>query len=111
MRCQGPPSTTGLYKNVRTGRAATADYKAWLTTAGWELRRQRPKPYDVGVRVHIRLHCPHNVPYDIDNRAKAVLDLLVKHDVIPDDSNKWVRSLHLEAVKDGPECVITLEAA
>jgi Holliday junction resolvase RusA-like endonuclease len=53
---------------------------------------QRPQPVPGSVEIAIFL--PEKMPGDIDNRAKAVLDLLVKHKLIDDDRN--VRRLVLE---------------
>jgi crossover junction endodeoxyribonuclease RusA len=79
-----PPSTNNLFKNVGKRRALTDAYKAWRDEAGWSLKMQRPGQLEGSVSVTIAVQRKPNRG-DIDNRAKAVLDLLVEHGVIEDD--------------------------
>jgi Holliday junction resolvase RusA-like endonuclease len=81
-----PPSVNDLWKNLKTGgRAETAIYRDWKGHAGWVLREQRPH-HVPGPVVVIATVERNNAKADIDNREKAVLDLLVAHQVIADDS-------------------------
>jgi crossover junction endodeoxyribonuclease RusA len=87
-----PPSTNALFANIPgRGRVKSAAYKRWITEAGWMLRVQRIAPITGRVRVTIRVQQTAKRKADIDNRIKAVLDLLVKNRVIEDDR-------HVEAV-------------
>lgn len=84
VRLPLPPSVNAMYTNVPgKGRRKTTRYKEWIETAGWQLKLQRPAKifgkYDFSVLV------PDAMVGDIDNRQKALLDLLVTHKVIPDD--------------------------
>lgn len=80
-----PPSVNDLWKNLKTGgRAETAIYRDWKGHAGWVLREQRPH-HVPGPVVVIATVERNNAKADIDNREKAVLDLLVAHQVIEDD--------------------------
>lgn len=80
-----PPSVNEMFRNVRgKGRVKTRAYVDWLGYAGWELRRQRPA--SVPGRVLILLSVERgSATADIDNRVKAIFDLLVTHGAIEDD--------------------------
>lgn len=83
-----PPSTNGLFLNAgHRGRIKTPRYRAWLTDAGWQLEKQKPLAMcgDIGVEISARR--PDKRKRDIDNLAKPILDLLVTHRVIEDDSD------------------------
>jgi Holliday junction resolvase RusA-like endonuclease len=81
-----PPSTNHLFRTAGARRVKTDPYKAWLTEAGWEIRRQRV-PLTLGpVAVTLTVQrLTRGGRADIDNRIKAALDLLVKQCVIGDD--------------------------
>lgn len=86
-----PPSVNALYRNVaRVGRVKTSAYKDWAGNAGWILKSQNPTPVVGRVLVVINIQRPSGSS-DLDNRAKAILDLLVTHKVIKDD--KYVTAL------------------
>lgn len=113
-----PPSTNNLFINAKhgKGRFLSPDYKAWrksaaeaLTLCAWDMPA---RPYSVTIRVNI------NHQSDIDNRVKAVLDLLVERKVIEGDH--WINALHVyrDRTVDGctvefgdPHCVTIGEAA
>lgn len=82
-----PPSVNRLWKNVPgVGRVRTKFYTDWQHEAGWRLRAQRP-PHVPG-RVMLLIAVERSwASADIDNRVKALIDLLVTHKVIDDDSN------------------------
>lgn len=84
IRLPIPPSVNALYRNVKgVGRVKSGVYKAWLNEAGWKLKTQRVDtvigPYVLTIRL------PAKMQGDIDNRVKAISDLLVLHKIIPDD--------------------------
>lgn len=82
-----PPSTNNLFRNVNgKGRVKTDDYKAWQEAAGWALKAQRPTPIAGPVSISISIYRASKAS-DLDNRIKAVLDLIVEHSVIDDDRN------------------------
>jgi crossover junction endodeoxyribonuclease RusA len=90
MKLPMPPSTNNLFVNVpKRGRVPSGRYRQWKTAAGLMLNVQRPHRVIGSVRVLI--YVPEKTRGDIDNRVKAVLDLLVAHGVIEDD--KHVHSL------------------
>jgi Holliday junction resolvase RusA-like endonuclease len=82
-----PPSTNSLWRSNRGRVHRSSGYEAWRKSAGCELKLQRPPRVDGPVEVSIALGRPDNRKRDLDNAAgKAVLDLLVTHQVITDDS-------------------------
>lgn len=99
-----PPSTNNLFINAKTGkgRFLSPAYKAWrkaaaeaLTLCAWDMPC---RPYDVTIRVNV------NHQSDIDNRTKAVLDLLVEHKVI--DGDQWVNALHVYRDRNVDGCTV-----
>lgn len=88
-----PPSTNALFvsfvrggKNTKAkpARVKSDPYKAWLEDAGLHLNRQQPPKFDGDVAI---TYCiPRNKRRDIDNYAKPLGDLLVKHGVIVNDN-------------------------
>lgn len=113
-----PPSANNLFATVmrknRHGRRVpkripAKHYAAWLEAAGWTLKTQ--ERWHLGGSVDIAIYLPSGMAGDIDNRIKAVLDLLVKFDRIDDD--KHVRSLSVvrsDSVSP-KDCRIYVEAA
>lgn len=81
-----PPSTNGLFLNIPgRGRVRSKAYKAWASLAEWDYRASRTLSGDFSVvitldRGRIRKGS------DIDNRIKAILDMLVTNRVVEDDS-------------------------
>jgi Holliday junction resolvase RusA-like endonuclease len=91
-----PPSVNRLWRVGRRRVFCSPQYIAWLRTAGWELLTQRPARFTGPVRISIAAGRPDRRRRDLDNIAtKALLDLLVAHRVIDDDSlvaaisSKW----------------------
>lgn len=85
-----PPSVNKLFKNLMPrggkpgGRAKTRDYKNWIAEATWLIREQLPDAVPGRVIVTISVE-RESLLADIDNRCKAILDLLVASKVIDDD--------------------------
>ncbi len=80
-----PPGVNNLYATVGKRRIMSKRYTAWREEAGWLARAQRlPKvigPY----RISIVFDRPDKRKTDLDGRAKAIIDLLVKIGMTPDD--------------------------
>lgn len=100
-----PPSLNHAFANAPgKGRVKTREYKAWRDAAGWECVGKGRIAGPVDVRIDIR-----KARGDIDNRIKAVIDLLVKQRIIDDD--KHVKSVFAQwsDIKDG--AVVTIREA
>ena len=105
-----PPSTNALFKNTPgRGRAKTAAYKAWIDEAGWKLKAQKPAAVQGRVVVVIGIERESGLS-DIDNRSKALLDLLVAHKVIKDDRYVTAFAMAWAAKADGLARIAILPA-
>jgi Holliday junction resolvase RusA-like endonuclease len=91
-----PPSANNLYRNVPgKGRVRSSEYRRWQQQAGWMLQVAQPGRITGAVAVHYLIpNAADRRRRDIDNLAKPLNDLLVKHGVIEDDSR--VRAVTLE---------------
>lgn len=95
-----PPSTNALWRAFRGRNILSRQARLWAESAEKELRAQRAELVPGPVEVHIALCAPHKRRYDLDNRIKAVLDLLVKQGLIEDDGHAVVRKI-IASVGDG----------
>ena len=106
-----PPPLSALTKNVdRVGRPKTKRYNAWISLAYFRAREQRPYPRfgKANVIADYQLGKPDRRRADVMNREKALSDMLVRLDVIEDDSQ--IVDLRMRwADVDG--AVITIRAA
>lgn len=85
-----PPSVNGVWRQVGRGKVAKSKaYDAWISEAGWALNRQTKEPFEGDVEVRLSFG-PRDKRRDLDNCAKAPLDLLQSHGVILND-NQVVR--------------------
>jgi len=91
-----PPSVNSLFTNRRGGRAKTKAYDAWIVEAGTQLMTQRPKKHLGAVNVAITVGLPDKRNRDLDNLFKPILDLLVRHQVIQDDSVKFLKAISMK---------------
>lgn len=86
------PSVNAMYRNVpKVGRVKASAYRKWIKGELLVLVAQRARP--VPPPVSVRIVLPIGTRGDPDNRQKAVLDLLKRAGVIPDDSGKHVKAL------------------
>jgi crossover junction endodeoxyribonuclease RusA len=93
-----PISVNAMYRNVQgKGRAKTERYKTWLQAAGWSLRAAKPKRLEGPFIFEMNLYTADQRRRDVDNTIKPILDLLVEHQLIEDDS-KCVE-LHVRKVR------------
>lgn len=80
-----PPSVNAMYRNAAgKGRVDTQLYKDWKGHAGWRLRLQKPETITGPVLILVNIERTSDLA-DVDNRIKALFDLLVTHGVIVDD--------------------------
>jgi Holliday junction resolvase RusA-like endonuclease len=79
-----PPAANNLFATSRDGRRRfkSKRYTAWIETAGKEILSQGPKPISGPYKAFISLP---KIRGDADGRIKPLLDLLVKHQLTPDD--------------------------
>lgn len=80
-----PPSVNRIWRRGTNGNMhRSAEYRDWLGHAGWVLRSQRPRR--VAGRVVILVAIERvDKRADIDNRVKALFDLLQQEKIIRDD--------------------------
>src|SRR4051794_39072923 len=84
-----PPSANSLFANKASGgRVKSKAYKAWIKEAGWMIQSQphRHHRHTGKVNILLQVRKPDNRRRDISNAIKAVEDLLVRHQILLDDS-------------------------
>lgn len=101
-----PPSTNNLFRNGSNGgRYKTQNYAAWISEAGWELKKQKVRYVGGKVKITYLVNRKDNRKRDLSNLCKAVEDLLVDHSIIDDDSKieefsmRWEGKGHLVWLK------------
>jgi crossover junction endodeoxyribonuclease RusA len=104
-----PPSINRLYRAVGGRSILSEAYRGWKTEAGKLLNAQRPRKMRGQVAVTVELCAPDKRRRDADNAGtKAVLDLLVSHQIIEADDSRFVRSITAKWVDDGEPCTVTV---
>lgn len=98
-----PPSANSLFIQCGRKRVLSSDYRAWRLIAGTQLVQQMPagarqRPAVAGP-VSVDIALPLKMRGDIDNRIKPLLDLLVEHDVMPDDHHVHALSVARKVVE------------
>jgi crossover junction endodeoxyribonuclease RusA len=113
LRLPLPPSTNALYRNVRgVGRVKAAGYKRWLVAAGAYGIVQKPSGgfprFERDFEVVILI--PAKTRGDVDNRAKAAIDLCTAWQIISDD--RHAQAVTIRRVLDMPadECRVTVRS-
>lgn len=96
-----PPSTNSLWRAVKGRNIRSEAYRAWINAAGWELAAQRPTKFTGPVSLRISLTPPTKQAFDLDNRCKATIDLLVAHRVIESDDCNTVKAITVALDVDG----------
>lgn len=113
LRLPLPPSTNALYRNVRgIGRVKAVGYKRWLVAAGAYGIVQKPPggfphfAHDFEVVILV----PAKTRGDVDNRAKAAIDLCTAWQIISDD--RHAQAVTIRRVLDMPadECRVTVRS-
>ena len=104
-----PPTLNTMYRNVpRVGRVKTKKYKSWISDALRDLKFHGYEPCTTKCAVTIRIGKHGKVKEDIDNRIKAVLDILVAAGVIEDDRLVWSVSATWMDWKDWNRCEVEI---
>lgn len=109
FRLPWPPTTNKIWRAYKGRNILSAPARAWRKQAEQELMVQKPKAVKGPVELFIRLSSPTNRRFDLDNRCKAPIDLLVHMGVIEDDNDAIVRRLVVEPADDmtGVEIAVT----
>lgn len=107
-----PPSLNAAYFNRKPGtkgkgRVPTRVYAAWLIEAG--LIINIAKMPAVSGAYELKIAVCHTMRGDIDNRCKAIIDLLVKQKITDDDRFLWAMSICRSADIDPGRCEIRLQ--
>jgi crossover junction endodeoxyribonuclease RusA len=106
-----PPSINRLYRAVGGRSILSEAYRLWKTEAGRLLNSQHPKKMLGKVAVTVELCAPDKRRRDADNAGtKAVLDLLVSHQIIEADDSRILRAITAKWVDAGEPCVVTVRA-
>lgn len=106
------PSVNNLYVNAGRKRVRSPAYRKWQNEAGWHLKVAKPHKFLGPVNIEIELCPPDKRRFDVDNKNKAILDLLVTHGVIEGDDSRFVKSAVARCVENSVHsCVVTVRAA
>jgi Holliday junction resolvase RusA-like endonuclease len=90
-----PPAANNLFFNAGSGgRALGPRYRAWRAAAGWEARLQRPPRVRGPVAIAITVEEGASRA-DLDNLAKAPIDLLCELQLIEGDHREVIREVTL----------------
>ena len=90
-----PPATNNLFFNAKGGgRSRSARYRAWRAAAGWQARLQNPRRVRGPVAISITVEEGASRA-DLDNLAKAPIDLLCELQLIEGDHREVIREVHL----------------
>lgn len=88
-----PPSTNSLWRAFKGRNILSRRARLWSESASIELLAQGAKPIKGQVQVEIEFSSPTKHLYDLDNRIKAVLDLLVHNSIIEADDCSVVKRI------------------
>jgi len=106
-----PPSINALYRAVGGRSILSEKYRLWKTEAGLVLNSQRPKKVLGKVAVSVELCAPDKRRRDADNAGtKALLDLLVSHQIIEADDNRILKEIKVVWVDQGDPCRVTIQS-
>lgn len=104
-----PPSVNALYRAVGGRSILSETYRRWKREAGLTLLSQRPAKVAGTVSVNVELCAPDKRRRDVDNAgAKAVLDLLVSHQIIEGDDSRFLRRISIAWVESGSPCRVEI---
>ena len=90
-----PPAANNLFFNAQGGgRSRSARYRAWRAAAGWQARLQNPVRVRGPVAISIVVEEGASRA-DLDNLAKAPIDLLCDLQLIEGDHREVIREVNL----------------
>lgn len=103
-----PPSVWEIYVGWGKSRRLSPVYAKWREDCGYFIRDRNDR-LDIPFSLSVALKRP-NKRMDLDNRAKAILDVLQHYGVIKNDNLCERFSMHWDVgLKD--ECVVILQKA
>ena len=91
-----PPTSNSMLTVWRGRKIASERYKQWISEARIGMQLQRQRPVKGPVEILIQLSSPTRRIYDLDNRIKPILDLLVGLDLIESDDMNTVTRIVVE---------------
>ena len=94
-----PPSTNAIWRSYNGRNILSKEARAWREAAYIELVEQAATPVHGPVEVWIELCSPTRRKFDLDNRVKAVLDLISRAGIIDDDNNTVLQKLTVSCGK------------
>lgn len=94
-----PPSANGMWRKLNGRTIVSERYRMWREAAGKALSAQGPNPVFGPVRVAIALSPPDTRRYDLDNRVKPILELLVASRIIGGSDHMTVREITVSAAE------------
>lgn len=102
--CPYPPTSNTMF---RGRRFITESYRQWRWDAGWAIKLQKPGDSPSG-DIKIQIELPRSMRRgDIDNRIKALLDVMTDIGLIEDD--RVFSDLRIRYV-DRNETFVTIES-
>ncbi len=103
-----PPSQNGLFRQ-HNGSRLSEKYRLWRDEAGWMVAAQRPAKIEGPVAISVELRAPDKRRRDLDNVGfKAVIDLLVSHQIITADDSRIVKEINAKWVESGDPCTVKI---
>jgi Holliday junction resolvase RusA-like endonuclease len=103
-----PPTSNTMFGLHGHRRFVSRSYATWKDHAGEHLLVQKPWKMTCRVSIAIKLRNKRKIRWDLDNRIKPILDLLVTFNVIEDDSTEFVQRVSAE-VGEEIGATVTLE--
>lgn len=104
-----PPSINALYRAVGGRSILSEKYRKWKSEAGLTLISQRPRKMPGKVAVSVELCAPDKRRRDADNAGtKALLDLLVSHQIIEADDSRFLKEIKVVWVDQGDPCRVSI---
>jgi crossover junction endodeoxyribonuclease RusA len=113
LRLPLPPSTNALYRNVRgVGRVKAVGYKRWLVAAGaYGIVQKPPGGFPHFARdFEVVILIPAKTRGDVDNRAKAAIDLCTAWQIISDDRHAQAVTIRRMLDMPADECRVTVRS-
>jgi len=104
-----PPSVNALWRTGQARMYRSKRYLAWLEECDVVFASKTVPRINYPFAIEIALGRPSKRKMDIDNRIKAVLDMLQRVGVIEDDCHAWNLNVYWQQGLDG--CQVTLHKA